>query len=82
MDLAKDLSTTQRYDWTATTWEWNKGYGTEEAPKHHVVAIDYGVKANILRLLADQGCRVTVVPAATPAAIPGNMPAGTICRIR
>ena len=67
LDLAKDLSTTQRYDWTATTWAWNKGFGTQDTLKHHVVAIDYGVKANILRLLADQECRVTVVPATTSA---------------
>ncbi len=67
MDLVPDVSTTQRFDWDETTWDLVKGYGRQEAPKHHVVAVDYGVKRNILRLLADAGCKVTVVPATTSA---------------
>jgi carbamoyl-phosphate synthase small subunit len=63
MDLAKDVTTGQTYGWDETSWEWGKGYGRQEKPKHHVVAVDYGIKRNILRLLADHGCRVTVLPA-------------------
>jgi carbamoyl-phosphate synthase small subunit len=63
MDLAKEVTTGQTYRWDETSWTWGKGYGRLEAPKHHVVAVDYGIKRNILRLLADHGCRVTVVPA-------------------
>jgi carbamoyl-phosphate synthase small subunit len=63
MDLAKDVTTGQTYTWDETSWEWGKGYGRLERPEHHVVAIDYGIKRNILRLLADHGCRVTVLPA-------------------
>jgi carbamoyl-phosphate synthase small subunit len=77
LDLAKDVSARQTYTWDETTWEWNKGFGRQEAPRHHVVAIDYGIKRNILRLLADQGCRVTVVPAtATAEDILGHKPDG------
>jgi carbamoyl-phosphate synthase small subunit len=68
LDLAKDVSTTQTYQWDQTGWEWNKGYGTLENPEFHIVAIDYGAKRNILRCLADQGARVTVVPATATAA--------------
>jgi carbamoyl-phosphate synthase small subunit len=63
MDLAKDVTTGQTYRWDETSWVWGKGYGRLETPKYHVVAVDYGIKRNILRLLADHGCRVTVVPA-------------------
>jgi carbamoyl-phosphate synthase small subunit len=67
MDLAGEVSCRQRYRWHESSWEWGQGYGggTEAGP--HVVAIDYGVKRNILRSLAGLGCRVTVVPAATTA---------------
>jgi carbamoyl-phosphate synthase small subunit len=63
MDLAKDVTTGQSYTWDQTSWQWGKGYGRQENPTRHVVAIDYGIKRNILRLLADHGCRVTVLPA-------------------
>jgi carbamoyl-phosphate synthase small subunit len=77
LDLAKDVSARQTYTWDETSWEWDKGYGRQEAPRHHVVAVDYGIKRNILRLLADQGCRVTVVPAtATAEDILGHRPDG------
>lgn len=65
MDLARDVTTRQTYEWRETQWRWNEGYGRQEAPRHHVVAIDYGIKRNILRCLASLGCRVTVVPATT-----------------
>jgi carbamoyl-phosphate synthase small subunit len=67
MDLAKDVSVTQRYTWDETTWSWGSGFGRQDVPRHHVVAIDYGLKRNILRCLASAGCRVTVVPAITAA---------------
>jgi len=67
MDLAKDVSCTQRYDWTETLWAWNKGFGQLENPRHHVVAMDFGAKRNILRCLAQQDCKVTVVPGNTTA---------------
>jgi len=63
MDLAKDVTCQQSYDWDETTWAWPDGYGRQEAPKFHVVAVDYGAKRNILRCLAAAGCKVTVVPA-------------------
>ena len=70
MDLAKEVTVTQSYSWTEGSWEWDKGHN--ERPEGelpwHVVAYDYGVKRNILRMLADRGCRLTVVPAQTPAA--------------
>ncbi len=65
MDLAKLVTCRQTYQWDQTRWELGKGYGRQEAPQFHVVAIDYGAKRNILRCLADVGCRVTVVPADT-----------------
>ena len=65
-DLVPEVSTAQRFDWDETVWNLGEGFGTQTAPKHRVVAIDYGVKRNILRLLADAGCAVTVVPATTP----------------
>ncbi len=63
MDLAKQVSCTQSYAWDETTWAWPAGFERQEAPLRHVVAVDYGAKRNILRCLADAGCRVTVVPA-------------------
>ncbi|CAJ0708832.1 MULTISPECIES: glutamine-hydrolyzing carbamoyl-phosphate synthase small subunit [Ralstonia] len=68
MDLAKVVSVTQPYEWTQTEWALGRGYGKQDAPKYHVVAYDFGVKFNILRMLAERGCRVTVVPAQTSAA--------------
>ncbi|WP_332824631.1 glutamine-hydrolyzing carbamoyl-phosphate synthase small subunit [Ramlibacter sp.] len=67
-DLAKDVSVSQSYGWDQTEWHLGEGYGHLENPKYHVVAFDYGVKNNILRMLAERGCKVTVVPAQTPAA--------------
>ncbi len=63
MDLAKSVSCTQSYAWDETQWAWPDGTGRQADPKHHVVAVDYGAKRNILRCLASAGCRVTVVPA-------------------
>ncbi len=63
MDLALDVSTRQTYAWDETRWQLGKGYGKLDKPKHHVVAVDYGAKRNILRCLASAGCKVTVVPA-------------------
>ncbi|MBB6562361.1 carbamoyl-phosphate synthase small subunit [Acidovorax soli] len=68
LDLAKVVSTKTTYEWTETEWALGKGYGKLDAPQFHVVAYDYGVKKNILRMLAQRGCKVTVVPAQTPAA--------------
>jgi carbamoyl-phosphate synthase small subunit len=68
MDLAKVVSTKQTYEWTETEWQLGKGYGKLESPKFHVVAFDYGVKRNILRMLAERGCKVTVLPAQSTAA--------------
>ena len=67
LDLAKVVSADKPYDWTQTEWELGSGYGKLEQPRYHVVAFDYGVKKNILRMLAERGCKVTVVPAKTPA---------------
>jgi len=63
MDLAKEVSCRQLYEWDETVWAQGKGYGRQTAPRFHVVAVDYGAKRNILRMLAEAGCRVTVVPA-------------------
>jgi carbamoyl-phosphate synthase small subunit len=63
MDLAQQVSCTQSYGWDETVWSWPDGTGRQTAPRHHVVAVDYGAKRNILRSLAAAGCRVTVVPA-------------------
>ena len=60
MDLAKEVSCTQRYSWDETLWQWPEGYGSQQQPTRHVVAIDYGLKRNILRCLAAAGCKVTV----------------------
>lgn len=68
MDLAKDVTCEKEYVWTQTNWDADKNeYGKAEAPEHHVVAIDFGIKRNILRNLAAAGCKVTVVPAQTSA---------------
>ncbi|MBL0720513.1 glutamine-hydrolyzing carbamoyl-phosphate synthase small subunit [Piscinibacter sp. Jin2] len=66
-DLAKVVSTGQSYVWTESEWVLGQGYGAQTAPRFHVVAYDFGVKRNILRMLASRGCKVTVVPAQTPA---------------
>ena len=67
MDLAKVVTTKKAYEWTEGGWELGKGYRRIENPRFHVVAFDYGIKRNILRMLADRSTRVTVVPAQTPA---------------
>ena len=67
MDLARQVSCTQSYEWTEGTWSFEHGFQQQTAPGHHVVAVDYGAKRNILRTLAQAGCRVTVVPADTTA---------------
>ena len=68
MDLAKVVSTKAAYEWTESEWALGEGYGAQTAPKFHVVAFDYGVKRNILRMLAQRGCRITVLPAQASAA--------------
>ncbi|MDO8876237.1 MAG: glutamine-hydrolyzing carbamoyl-phosphate synthase small subunit [Pseudolabrys sp.] len=68
MDLVPMVTSAQRFSWDETEWVWGQGYGRQTAPEFHVVAIDYGIKRNILRLLASAGCKVTVVPATTSAA--------------
>ncbi|MBN8281650.1 MAG: glutamine-hydrolyzing carbamoyl-phosphate synthase small subunit [Zoogloea sp.] len=68
MDLAKVVSATASYPWSEGEWELEKGYVSQDNPRFHVVAFDYGVKRNILRMLAQRGCRLTVVPAQTSAA--------------
>jgi carbamoyl-phosphate synthase small subunit len=67
LDLAKVVSSSSSYPWTETEWALGQGYGQQTAPKFHVVAYDFGVKKNILRMLAQRGCKVTVVPAQTSA---------------
>ena len=67
MDLAIDVSCRQSYAWEETRWSLAEGFGRVTEPVHHVVAVDYGVKRNILRCLASAGCRVTVVPAGSTA---------------
>ncbi|MFZ7318789.1 glutamine-hydrolyzing carbamoyl-phosphate synthase small subunit [Comamonas jiangduensis] len=67
LDLAKVVTTDESYAWTETEWKLGQGYGQLENPKFHVVAYDFGVKSNILRMLAERGCKLTVVPAQTPA---------------
>jgi carbamoyl-phosphate synthase small subunit len=68
MDLVPMVTSAQRFSWDETPWVWGEGYGRQTSPEFHVVAIDYGIKRNILRLLAGCGCKVTVVPATTSAA--------------
>jgi carbamoyl-phosphate synthase small subunit len=67
LDLAKDVTCGQSYSSDETGWRWGEGYGRQDAPRFHVVAIDYGLKRNILRELAGLGCRLTVVPATASA---------------
>ena len=67
LDLAKEVTSGQSSTWTETPWVWDEGFGAQQDPKMHIVAIDYGVKRNILRLLAGLGAEVTVVPATTTA---------------
>jgi carbamoyl-phosphate synthase small subunit len=67
MDLAKEVTIRTPHEWTSTSWQLGEGFGEVSEPKFHVVAYDYGCKRNILRMLADRGCKVTLVPAQTPA---------------
>jgi carbamoyl-phosphate synthase small subunit len=67
MDLAKVVTTRKPYIWEEGVWELGKGHAKQEHARFHVVAYDYGIKRNILRMLATRGCRLTVVPAQTPA---------------
>jgi carbamoyl-phosphate synthase small subunit len=77
MDLAAEVSCRQTYRWSETRWQLGQGYGRQTAPRHKVVAVDYGAKRNILRCLASLGCDVTVVPAdATAEEILGHRPDG------
>jgi carbamoyl-phosphate synthase small subunit len=68
LDLAQQVTVNEPYDWTQSEWKLGSGYGEQTAPRFHVVAYDFGVKKNILRMLAERGCKVTVVPAKTAAA--------------
>ncbi len=68
LDLAQVVSSASAYEWSETEWVLGDGYGALAAPRWHVVAFDFGIKRNILRMLASRGCRVTVVPARTGAA--------------
>ncbi len=67
MDLARDVTASERYSWREGTWRIGEGYPELTGSRFHVVAYDFGVKRNILRMLADRGCKLTVVPATTPA---------------
>ena len=67
MDLVPDVTTGQTYTWDEMRWAWGKGHVRNESPEFHVVAIDYGLKTNILRCLASSGCKVTVLPATAKA---------------
>jgi carbamoyl-phosphate synthase small subunit len=67
MDLAKVVSTKEAYQWTEGSWQLGKGHITPEKSEFHVVAYDFGAKRNILRMLVDRGCKITVVPAQTSA---------------
>jgi carbamoyl-phosphate synthase small subunit len=67
MDLVPMVTSGQRFTWDETPWDWDKGYGRQDSAQFHVVAIDYGIKRNILRQLAGKHCKVTVVPAKTSA---------------
>jgi carbamoyl-phosphate synthase small subunit len=68
MDLAKVVTAPAAYQWTETEWKLGRGYGQQTEPRFHVVAFDYGVKHNILRMLAERGCRLTVLPATATSA--------------
>src|ERR1700751_2357804 len=70
LDLAKVVSCKGPYDWSSSTWALGTGYRAAPNPRYHVVAYDFGIKHNILRMLASRGCRLTVVPAQTPAKEP------------
>ena len=63
LDLAREVTVAEPYEWTETEWVLGSGFGTLASPRHHVVAYDFGVKRNILRMLAERDCRLTVVPA-------------------
>ena len=77
LDLAKDVTCAQSYNWNEMRWAWPDGYAPQTEPKHKVVAVDFGAKRNILRCLASAGCDVTVVPAtATAEDILAHNPAG------
>ncbi|MDR1063997.1 MAG: glutamine-hydrolyzing carbamoyl-phosphate synthase small subunit [Azoarcus sp.] len=67
MDLAKTVSTREAFAWTESEWRLGGGYGVQGKPRRHVAVYDFGIKRNILRMLAERGCRLTVVPAQTPA---------------
>jgi carbamoyl-phosphate synthase small subunit len=67
LDLAKVVSCTEPYEWSSSTWALGTGYAPMAEPRFHVVAYDYGIKHNIMRMHAARGCRITVVPAQTPA---------------
>jgi carbamoyl-phosphate synthase small subunit len=67
MDLAKVVSTREPYEWTEGGWKLGRGYVKPEHERFHIAAYDYGIKRNILRMLADRGCRITVLPAQAPA---------------
>jgi carbamoyl-phosphate synthase small subunit len=67
LDLAKVVSCREPYDWSSSTWALGTGYQPAPNPHYHVVAYDFGIKHNILRMLSSRGCRLTVVPAQTPA---------------
>lgn len=67
MDLVPDVTSGQSYTWDEMRWVWGQGYPRQENPEFHVVAVDYGLKRNILRCLATSGCKVTVVPATAKA---------------
>jgi carbamoyl-phosphate synthase small subunit len=67
LDLVPEVTAGQSYTWDETRWAWGQGYGRQDAPELHVVAVDYGLKRNILRCLATAGCKVTVVPATASA---------------
>ncbi|MFM8624137.1 MAG: glutamine-hydrolyzing carbamoyl-phosphate synthase small subunit [Betaproteobacteria bacterium] len=68
LDLARVVSAREPYEWSQTEWRLEGGYGSLKSPRFHVLAYDFGVKKNILRMLAERGCRITVVPAQTSAA--------------
>ena len=67
LDLVPDVTCGQSYTWDEMRWAWGQGYGTQQSPEFHVVALDYGLKRNILRCLASAGARVTVLPATATA---------------
>ncbi len=76
-ELARGVTTAQSYQWSEKNWAWNRGFAEQLNPEFHVVAVDYGIKRNILRCLAAAGCRVTVLPAyASAQDILGRMPDG------